>query len=216
MSLNVDPGGFRSPAIARLTSGFAALLRAGVVGAERRSSRGRRSRSGRTRASRPSRAPCRSSGSIATTAPRWFPSASYAAFCTFGSMVSCTEAPFGSWPVTMFCSRSRTWLDAVPASCAFSAPSMPVGRADRVVVAGDGRVELAVGYWRSNWYVSSDFGEVTIALPSAVRIWPRWICVLVGARPLVPGVGLEVVGLEHLDDRRRDEQRREHQRARAR
>ena len=66
-------------------------------------------------------------GWMATTAPRWLPSASYAAFCTFGSIVSCTEAPFGSCPVTMFCRRSSTWSDEVPASWAFSAPSMPVG-----------------------------------------------------------------------------------------
>jgi hypothetical protein len=65
-------------------------------------------------------------GSIATTDPCSFPSASYAACCTFGSRVSSTEAPFGSCPVKVRVMLSKNWVPLVPVSTSFMESSRPV------------------------------------------------------------------------------------------
>ncbi|MNW56223.1 hypothetical protein D3C74_339300 [compost metagenome] len=63
-------------------------------------------------------------GSIATTAPRWSPRASYAACWAAGSIVSSTDAPWGFLPVMRPWRRSIHSVLAWPLRNSFSVRSI--------------------------------------------------------------------------------------------
>ena len=65
-------------------------------------------------------------GSIATTAPFMSPSASQAAFCTFGSMVSSIDPPVTGLPENRALICSKNCDEFLPVKKSFDAASRPV------------------------------------------------------------------------------------------